>query len=649
MASQHERALVGFALTLCAAQASGQASGHVSPQCRSTLVPFQAPSIALAAFDSDGAPDLAGIGAYRLEVGLNGGHGVFSDFHSQILTYLASSSSTLAGDLDGDGLMDLVSFTGPVSLWSGHGDGTFDLPVVIAGTFSLFGDKRALLVDLDHDGDLDLAAAFAAGALAFLHNDGAGGFSFSNVVAPAAPITDLDYADFTGDGIEDLLVADSNAQIVRLYTSVSPGVHQSAGTLSIGRSRIACGDLDGDGDRDLVACDPWTATGQLFRNDLNGSWTPTATVSYSRSVVRDVAIEDFNFDGRADVLVVGDGPLGVLATWLDAPAYGGTLSRTSMLGDPTPASTAYVADFDSDGRLDLGVAGPSGVAIHRGLGDGRFANNTLDPAGASCVGVERGDFNGDGAEEFAFIRSSGVVDYSEPSLATWFASQRVSASAAGDLDGDGLDEIVALNHQGGLSIRFPALAQTRSSATASDMYGVEVADIDSDGDLDIAVVAGQRSGIDDTPYVWWNENDGAGNLALPVPIDMGVDVRSVALVDLNLDGLTDIATVGQSALSFQCRVSVRLGVPGGFAPAQIVYAPNLSAEIAARDLDGDGLPELVVVGTGTFNVSVYPNLGGAFATPIKYDYEARSDVGAASPTSTATAWTISCSAPASDA
>jgi len=164
------------------------------------------------------------------------------------------------------------------------------------------------------------------------------------------------------------------------------------------------------------------------------------------------------------------------------------------------------------------------------------------------------------------------------------------------------------------------------------MHGVEVGDIDSDGDLDVAVVAGLNYAPEDSEEVFWHANDGAGDFSAVQSIDMGASVRSVALVDLDLDGRTDIATVGRPWGGGFCTLAVRLGVPGGFAPPTHVSAPNFSGELAARDLDGDGLPELVIVGAGAFNVSVYRNLGGgAFATPVKYDYEARSDAGTASP------------------
>jgi len=86
------------------------------------------------------------------------GDGTFGD--PQRLDLNGNIGSVAAGDLDADGRLDLVATTlaGQVSIYAGHGDGTFSLQTALGG--STFGESHPfaiVITDLDADGDQDLA------------------------------------------------------------------------------------------------------------------------------------------------------------------------------------------------------------------------------------------------------------------------------------------------------------------------------------------------------------------------------------------------------------------------------------------------------------------------------------------------------------
>jgi hypothetical protein len=313
---------------------------------------------------------------------------------------------------------------------------------------------------------------------------------------------------------------------------------------------------------------------------------------------------------------------------------------------PTCKSTtaAAVGDFTGDGILDVVSISNNGAELNvsAGIGDGSFQppNTTaLNTNGASSFAIAVGDFNGDGAQDFALwgVTGSGAVvqvylgngsggfaysgTYAAPGSGT--SVPTAASLAVADVNGDGKLDIVGVTPYSGVYVfhgngdgTFGTAMNYNDAQTGAPGAAVAVGDIDGDGKPDLAVSV--NNGIS----VLLNKGGGTFGAATYHEAASGNAQAGAGIVitDLNNDGNADvIAANNAGAFAFLNKGHGAFSVSNTGANAQ-------GGEIlAVGDINGDGKKDLVVA-NGLGEVFTYLGNGkGGFTAGPGYPLTMNSD------------------------
>ncbi|WP_170136490.1 FG-GAP repeat domain-containing protein [Nannocystis exedens] len=313
------------------------------------------------------------------------------------------------------------------------------------------------------------------------------------------------FTDLDGDGVLDLLglgrglaVAHGDGQ-----GGFSP-VHQRAlADLLPGAERIwsaAVDDFDRDGDAEAIVvaqrADGWRSDLRLLEPGRAASPDEPPLLELP-SVFTQLALADFDGDRVLDLLAYTGLPDPQYAV-LRGDGRGGFADPSwSPIALETTAPTVRPIDLDGDGRLDLLASRSDGLVLHRGLGDGRFAEpQPWHPlTGGGFAGAA--DIDRDGRRDLAMLVQGGLVALlgrpggAAVSPAVLFAD--ASAGAVVDLDGDGQLELLAGTGDALHVGRREADGRTtfvRHDLELKGLSGIFTADFDGDGLLDLGLRSG---------------------------------------------------------------------------------------------------------------------------------------------------------------
>jgi hypothetical protein len=251
---------------------------------------------------------------------------------------------------------------------------------------SLADVETGLLLDLDHDGDLDFVCSSTSGVslwqagekLAFTDTS-----EFSQLPPSDVPLTTMVAVDWDRDADIDVVVGEPSGRITGLLENMRHGQFQWSPFPDeyeqLGKPQ-AIGLLEADGN---VSWDLLTAGQQGVRLVLTA--TPrTGTVNFLKSTTvseqpaAGLVTADFDNDGFRDAALWGPQQLSV---WRGGP--GGSFSESSILSQPwdDEVHSAASIDLDRDGDQDLVVAGASGISVLQNEGGSEGGWITLYPLG----------------------------------------------------------------------------------------------------------------------------------------------------------------------------------------------------------------------------------------------------------------------------
>ena len=528
-------------------------------------------------------------------------------------------------DIDNDGKLDIVAAslgTGKIQFLLGQGNGTFQNVANLTVTGGAFGLR---LVDIDGDKDVDMIVLRPREAkMSVFSNNGRGVFTEKQTLGvPPSPVA-LALIDGNGDGKADIVVSsyDGGGQL-RLF--VGDGTGAFTGPLGLPlepNSRpagLAVGDATGDGRDDLVVADNANDTLVLFPGVVSGLGTPEKhkTGPFPLSV----AIGDVNFDGKNDMVAgcFGDRSLTVLRR----NGTGWLFSRVQL--DAAPADVT-ITDADGDGRNDVvtSLFDRASVAIVRGLGDGTLGDELQLATSALPYRAVFGDFNKDGRADMLVSctgdRMSLFLGRTEGGLfgGVNYATglEKPEFVVANDLDGDGIAE-VAVAGSGGTKVSIlkqvaqpNAVANKLAPALAIEIgrptFNVVKGDFNRDGKMDLAV------SCDGGVKILANTST-LGNLVFSViPPDVnqfitpGKGPFEVIARDMNGDGGDDLVITDAWARTVTVVRSVLPGLNYETNPEALAL-PGEPIGLAVADFTGDGAPDVAVALIDRAIVRVFKN------------------------------------------
>ena len=588
----------------------GNGDGTFQPEVEIPVANAQPLGIATAALTNDGRPDLiiglSGSGSVTnldFEVLLNEGGGEFSSpiYAPPLISDGSDEGFGISvGDINGDGVPDLVvtgadAFSTTVKTYFGKGDGSFTAGSFVWGGNPGTGNDVTAAVAADVNGDhcLDITAAETLGIAVVFYNDCEGHFpsapSVTYGVADGA--VSLAVVDVNGDGFPDILTGSfPNPNAGTGYGS-SPGnsltVRLNDGTGKFGPARVYVGapgmfglsvaDLQNNGHPDIITANQDANSTTVYLNDGLGSYgepgggydgyiegMPTSPVNAPATGY--VAV-DVNGDGKPDLVLVEN---------VEGGAYDNTEPLTVLLNEGNGQFSLPVrsvinatgnvldfvlADFRNIGRPDFlaltldQISGPTPQIVYaQNIGAGQFGSPVTIPFPYDYLyafgTLAVGDFNNDGKLDFAVCTPEGSTS----------ASTRASDTL-----------IVYLGKGNGT---FSAAPFQLSFGNGDACLAMFVGNSTGNGKADIFMWLGSDGGTGEGLY----EARGNGDGTFAAPTEVLSTVSTMAMVDLNHDGILDVVHIESSPPNGfpgtnPAQINIYLGQPNGTFSNPVSYMP----------------------------------------------------------------------------
>ena len=569
-----------------------------------------------ADLDGDRAPDLllVNYGDHAIYVAANLPGAGWQAPVTIPLAYIPNSIAV--ADFNRDQRLDvMVAVLGSgLSLFTRTADSRFEP----AGAIPLEGKGGALVAgaDLDGDGNLDVVVSseVPTPVLQILWRDAAGAVVDTTTLTPppAGNGGPLAVGDVDGDGDPDIVIANHSFSLATAHVFDNLGGRRFADPYAVPLDAsvnwLSIADVDGDGHSDLVAIgsDVVVARGRGAAH----FGAPSHYLGYTPSV----SVADLDGDGRLDLAAAGVGSPPMILRNL-----GDTFDAPLLLPGGEGTSHHAVGDIDGDGDLDVAIVSEQShdVFVYRNDGHDEFTPIGRYEVGDTPVAIAIADLNGDQRPEILTAnRLSHDLSILPNRGGTFDTAQRLDVFtdpndiAVGDLTGDGRADIaVARYGSRGIAIMEGqpdgSFAGAANLATTGYPSGVIVIDIDGDGDLDIVAVA-------DPTQVWLNH--GATRFTAGPPIAFTGAPGAVIAADLRGTGVFDLIGATPDAM----QIARGRGDGTFVAPESIPFDLFTYGRIAAADLDGDGDRDLLV-SRAAFDsrLAFFPNLGDGSFGPMQ--------------------------------
>jgi len=545
-------------------------------------------------------------------------------------------TSISVADIDNDGDMDVVSsshdyrqpgvatYNGIIAWHENLGNGTFALHIVAENLSSADYVKAG---DMDGDGDLDIVANTNTGHLAWYKNtNGLGNFSTAiTITTSLAIIKSFDIGDADGDGDNDIAVTSSSTvnNYMRVGLLKNTNGQGSFSAFQLLRNepaeedypivtKVLFQDIDNDGDKDIV----FSANFRLIVMVNSGSGTYVANVVYTtglRDGFYDLSLKDMDNDGDLDLVAAMTVSHNFRLMWFEND--GTPYSTSHVIENYTSRSSISsfkIDDIDGDGELDVVVGNSSSTSLvwfksfvtRKALG--RLCNYPSEFQVADLDNDGDLDFitNVSGTTLVWYENIDGMGTHSLQKVISF--SHNFSGYKLGDIDGDGIIDIVTdgkwFKNDGNANFT----ANTYPDYYDANDSMVFIEDVDNDGHNDIIAVDNTSNG--NVVMGWYKNMDGLGNFGTRQSIISISDhgINKIVFADIDGDGDKDIVFSGSTL-----GIIKNLDGNGTFSSTyQRVYLYGCS-DIFCVDIDNDGHLDILGKTENSYNgVGWFKNFDG---------------------------------------
>ncbi len=611
-------------------------------QSESTFTGAYQGEFELGDVDADGDLDMVLMGygfsgSYSAAILLNDGGGSF--FNSgQSLTGLRYGKMDMA-DADGDGDLDIImsgySPTYSVLLWLNDGSGTFTNSNE-SFTGVLYSD--VVFVDLDGDGDQDVVSSGYNGSqyLTYLNfNNGSGEYTAASETLPGVQYATISTGDIDGDGDQDLIVAGNNTAV--LYLNFGDGTFEESSVSLTGvyDATVNMADLEGDGDVDILIAG---YAGSTYSAIIYENTIPPFLISkfypLSGGVGTTVSIYGTKFSSNPSDNQV---------------EIGGVAATVTAASENKLVVTIPSGGFP--GFNEVTVTNENGTAVATKEFDILFENTPeLKLSGVSIEGARYSDF------DFADIDGDSDLDMfltGQNTSGNYLGSLYLNGGRGNfvyknsglpnsyygtpvfeDVDNDGDNDLLNTGYNGSYfaQIRLNngdgTFISSGNSLAGTYINSSSFGDVDGDGDLDLFIC-----GYATSAYLYLN--DGSGIYTNSGQSFQGMQYCSSEFFDFDNDGDLDLIESGNYSSAYSVFMYENDG-EGIFTNVSTSITGTAYGSISVGDVTGDGFDDFILTGysnvlSGGSESALYTNTGSGSFTKSSQDfldvYDSSSDLG----------------------
>ena len=333
---------------------------------------------------------------------------------------------------------------------------------------------------------------------------------------------------------------------------------------------VEVGDVNGDGIQDLVVSDSSPSEFAVLLGNGDGSFRDPIVNSGTGLDIRSMSLADINNDGILDLVTAG-ATSGSDRVEIYLGTGTGEFQSVDSVAVGNTQLDVELADLNNDGILDLvsgGLGSTTTVAL--GVGDGSFGPTTTYAEGATVLQVALEDVNGDGILDLITGETSeigirlGTGDGGFGSESTFSGSVfGMSGLLFADINSDGIADLITAGSGGGDATFDLYLGNgdgtfqsnlTNAFSDYTDFDDIEIADLNGDGNLDIAATVRDNN----LQRLAFFLGDGTGSFNAPTTYDIGrtgfQQYTDISLGDFNEDGVLDAVYAGREGTAAYVRI-----------------------------------------------------------------------------------------------